>query len=477
MMKRFVTMERVDARVRKSAAMCCGALALMLAGVGCNYPVVEGGVGTPAANTSPTVTLTTSQGQIRIELFTQQGQAAQNFYAYYQEGYYSDIVFDEIETGVWLKGGQINADGEPLPDKPLINESDNGLRHLQGRVALYGPADVQEGVPHFIIHLQDNPDFDYVDEPVDYTVIGRVIEGFDLLEQISQNEGPNDPPIAQAGADRNAVAGVVVGLDGSATVDDDGDELTYRWEQLTGTPVTLDNDEAVSTTFTVPDDAPGPFTFELTAEDGRGGEASDTVTISVVTDPLLRLETTLGTVDLFVLIDGAPLNALNVLQYVEDGFYDGTIFHRVMADFVVQGGGYLPGLEAKTGLREPVVNEFGEDRSNVRGTVAMAKLGGDPDSATSQFFFNLVDNAENLDNQNGGFTVWARVTEATMTVVDAMGGVEVAEAENAQGTVFEDVPVVDIVIEEATILSAEDQGITEDDLVEPEAADGDTADG
>ena len=141
----------------------------------------------------------------------------------------------------------------------------------------------------------------------------------------------------------------------------------------------------------------------------------------VVTPNLVRLTTSLGDV-VFELVDDAPVTTANFLQYVEDGFYDGTIFHRVVPNFVVQGGGFLPGMVAPDGLRDPIVNEFSPNRSNVRSTVAMAKVGGNPDSATSQFFVNLADNSGNLDNQNGGFTVFANVIQG-MNVVDAIAAV------------------------------------------------------
>lgn len=151
--------------------------------------------------------------------------------------------------------------------------------------------------------------------------------------------------------------------------------------------------------------------------------ASDVLTngFRVVTANRVRLSTTLGDV-VFELVDDAPITTDNFLQYVTDGFYNGTIFHRVVPGFVVQGGGFLPGNVQPTGIRPPIQNEFSPDRSNVRATVAMAKLGGDPNSATSQFFVNLADNSSNLDNQNGGFTVFARVVEG-MDVVDAIAAV------------------------------------------------------
>lgn len=143
----------------------------------------------------------------------------------------------------------------------------------------------------------------------------------------------------------------------------------------------------------------------------------------VVTPNMVRLTTSFGDI-VMELVDDAPITTANFLQYVEDDFYNGTIFHRVVAGFVVQGGGFLPGMIQPPGLRPAIMNEFSPTRSNVRGTVAMAKVGGNPDSATSQFFVNVADNSGNLDNQNGGFTVFARVVQG-MDVVDQIAAVAV----------------------------------------------------
>jgi len=125
----------------------------------------------------------------------------------------------------------------------------------------------------------------------------------------------------------------------------------------------------------------------------------------------------------------APETVANFLNYVNDGDYDGTFIHRNIPDFILQMGGFIfdPAqgdffAEGTTHIPTdpPVINEFDPlTMSNVRGTIAMAKLGGDPDSATSEFFFNLADNSENLDNQNGGFTVFAQVLSG-QDVIDAI---------------------------------------------------------
>lgn len=114
-----------------------------------------------------------------------------------------------------------------------------------------------------------------------------------------------------------------------------------------------------------------------------------------------------------------PLTAANFLAYLDAGRYTNTIMHRSVPGFVVQGGGFTDkSLSAAIPQFPAVTNEPGN--TNIRGTIAMAKLGGDPNSATNQFFFNLANNSANLDAQNGGFTAFARVLGNGMTVVDAM---------------------------------------------------------
>ncbi|MEZ6193801.1 MAG: peptidylprolyl isomerase [Phycisphaerales bacterium] len=121
------------------------------------------------------------------------------------------------------------------------------------------------------------------------------------------------------------------------------------------------------------------------------------------------------------LFDDTPATRDNFLNYVNSGAYNNVVMHRSVYGFVLQGGGFTfdSALQQFNHIATdpPVVNEFG--RSNLYGTIAMAKVGGDPDSATSEFFYNLNDNSENLDNQNGGFTVFARVLGNGMDLISA----------------------------------------------------------
>jgi len=162
---------------------------------------------------------------------------------------------------------------------------------------------------------------------------------------------------------------------------------------------------------------------------------------------MVRLYTTLGPVDIQLLDAEAPATVANFLGYVNRRDYDNTFIHRSIPGFIVQGGGYTwtdgVGL-ASVPAQPPVVNEFSATRSNLRGTVAMAKIGANPptpasiNSATNQWFINLANNASNLDRQNGGFTVFGRVTAPGMAVVDAMAALQVV---NAQG-VFANLPLI-----------------------------------
>lgn len=145
----------------------------------------------------------------------------------------------------------------------------------------------------------------------------------------------------------------------------------------------------------------------------------------------------------------APITVKNFLDYVNSGFYDGTIFHRVIKGFMIQGGGFTPTLERKK-TKEPIKNEANNRLSNRRGTIAMART-SEPHSATSQFFINTVDNY-GLDFKNEtmagwGYCVFGRVIKG-MEVVDAIENVPTTTKEMMQ-----DVPVTPIIITKAKVIT------------------------
>lgn len=144
----------------------------------------------------------------------------------------------------------------------------------------------------------------------------------------------------------------------------------------------------------------------------------------LATGPTVRFDTSLGNIDVLLLPGSAPATVQNFLNYVRRGTYNNSIFHRSVPGFIIQGGGFTFSGGTFRALPQdpPVRNEF--RTSNSRGTIAMAKLGNNPNSATNQWFFNLANNASNLDNQNQGFTVFGRVTEG-LANMDRIGSTPV----------------------------------------------------
>lgn len=164
-------------------------------------------------------------------------------------------------------------------------------------------------------------------------------------------------------------------------------------------------------------------------------------------NPQVSIETSKGTIELELYRDKAPKSVENFLAYVKAGSYDGTIFHRVIPGFMIQGGGFTSGMDQKP-TREPIANEADNGVTNDRGTIAMART-SNPDSATAQFFINLVDNEflnHTAKNASGwGYAVFGKVT-AGMDVADKIAAVATA---NAGG--MGDVPVEPIEIRHVSV--------------------------
>jgi peptidyl-prolyl cis-trans isomerase B (cyclophilin B) len=163
---------------------------------------------------------------------------------------------------------------------------------------------------------------------------------------------------------------------------------------------------------------------------------------------MIRLNTSMGIIDIELDYENAPKSAENFEQYVKDGFYDGTIFHRVIKGFMVQGGGMEPGMSQKQ-TRSPIENEANNNLKNDIGTVAMART-NDPHSASSQFFINLTNNDFlNFSSPTGsgwGYCVFGKVVNG-MDVVD-----KIKEQPTGNSAGHDDVPVDDITIDSATIV-------------------------
>lgn len=170
-----------------------------------------------------------------------------------------------------------------------------------------------------------------------------------------------------------------------------------------------------------------------------------------VAGPRIALETSLGKIVIELYPEKAPRTAANFLAYVRDGHYNGTVFHRVIADLLIQGGAFTPDLQQKP-ERAPIASEANNGLSNLRGTIAAARRPSEKDSATAQFFINTVDNRQ-LDFRSEatpaatGYCVFGRVVEG-MEVVDKIRATRTAP----RAPFLADVPSTPILIERASVL-------------------------
>ena len=163
---------------------------------------------------------------------------------------------------------------------------------------------------------------------------------------------------------------------------------------------------------------------------------------------MIRFITNHGNIDIELDFDKAPATAANFEQYAKDGFYNGTIFHRVIPGFMIQGGGMESGMKEKD-TRDPITNEADNGLKNARGTIAMART-SDPHSASAQFFINLVDNHflnhTSKTNAGWGYAVFGQVV-AGMDIVD-----KIATVKTGRSGMHRDVPLEEVVIEKTEIL-------------------------
>ena len=247
----------------------------------------------------------------------------------------------------------------------------------------------------------------------------------------------------------------------TAQVGDDLDltSVTVAWFQLVGRMVELTGDNTLSASFVAPSVPVAQtlrFRVDVLAADGT--VFSDTIEVAIAADPdyglddsvseddeedpwpEIRLVTSMGNITVRLNRGKAPLSVNNFLRYVDDDAYDDTIFHRVIADFVVQGGGYNSDLE-QIDTRSPIRNEADNGLKNDRGTIAMARTNV-YDSATSQFYINLVDN-DSLNYTSGatGYAVFGVVIDG-MDIVD-----EIAAVTTESRSGMSDVPVEDVILE------------------------------
>ena len=184
-------------------------------------------------------------------------------------------------------------------------------------------------------------------------------------------------------------------------------------------------------------------------EVGKGEETTKKpVAVTDTTHPIVLMKTSMGEIKLELYPQKAPKTVANFLSYVKDGFYDGTIFHRVIDNFMIQGGGFTPDMRQKE-TKPPIINEAGNGLKNLRGTIAMART-SEVNSATSQFFINVVDNPF-LDHRDEtpkgfGYAVFGKVVEG-MDVVDRIKAVKTT----TKGY-YRNVPVEPVIIQSIKVV-------------------------
>ena len=163
---------------------------------------------------------------------------------------------------------------------------------------------------------------------------------------------------------------------------------------------------------------------------------------------MIRMQTNKGEITLELDQEKAPITCANFEQYVRDGFFDGTIFHRVIKGFMVQGGGFTPDMKQKP-TRDEIKNEADNKLQNLKGTIAMART-PDPDSASSQFFINVADNSfldHSAPTANGwGYCVFGKVNEGMDVVMD------MTKVATGNSGMHQDVPTEAIIIEKVEII-------------------------
>ncbi|MFH1811480.1 MAG: peptidylprolyl isomerase [Pseudomonadota bacterium] len=183
-------------------------------------------------------------------------------------------------------------------------------------------------------------------------------------------------------------------------------------------------------------------TAQTAAEPAATKTAPAKVAPKTAGNPVVVIETSKGRIVAELFPDKAPRSVENFIAYADAKFYDGLVFHRVIDGFMIQGGGYSADLQPRQ-VRAPIPLEAGRGLSNKRGTLALARTAA-PDSATSQFFINLVDN-DRLDSYGGGYAVFGRVTEG-MQVVDAIAKVKTAPRAGQQ-----DAPVEPVILKSVRV--------------------------
>jgi len=341
------------------------------------------------------VCVETNMGEFCMELLRDAAPGTvANFLQYVQDGDYNNTLIHRTEPNFVIQGGGYKLDplGEEVPLDPQI-ANEFGISNLRATVAMAKFAgNPDSAASEWFVNLTDNSDtLDIANGG--YTVFARVIRGMAVVDAIGRS----------LRVDLSTSLGDVFNTVPVLRRDNDGVGLEDLVQVL-----------RVYTTEAVTPDTQSPSEEEDEADQLYQCTAD---WITSLAPSRVCMNTSQGEFCMDLYTQDAPLTVANFLHYVADGDYDNSFIHRSVPGFVIQGGGFrVAPLWESVPTDATVTNEF--KLSNQRGTLAMAKVGGDPNSATSQWFINLTDNANPLDTENGGYTVFGKIDDAGMAVID-----------------------------------------------------------
>jgi cyclophilin family peptidyl-prolyl cis-trans isomerase len=246
----------------------------------------------------------------------------------------------------------------------------------------------------------------------------------------------NKTPIADAGVNQTARVGISFLFNGTGK-DPDGKIVLYEWDFDSDGVYEYSNKNTGSATHIY--NETGVYTACLRVTDDKGATDTDEMRVYCV-GTIIQIDTDKGTIKIGLYDDNTPITTANFIKYANDGFYNGTIFHRVIDNFMIQGGGFYPDLTQKTPTYPPINLEIKPELKHVDGAVAMART-SEPNSATSQFY--ICDGPQ--PNLDGNYAVFGQVVDG-MDVVRNIASVQ-THTENG----MENVPVEDVIITGVTI--------------------------
>ncbi len=396
------------------------------------------------------ICLETTIGDICMELLeTEAPVTAQNFLAYVTQGSFRNSFFHlgvkgspaYVQAGRYADTGAGNIGGlQEIFRRPAIG-NETSVANTRATVASVrdDPNDPNSVTSQYLINVTDNPALD----DGSHTVFARIFaSGMEVVDLMA---GFPLVTLAEGGLSQVPVVGQEVPVFNSPRI------IIFNAFVFEGEVCELE----------VPACSDGTDGGEGGTDEGDSGTDDGDVGDGEPPTPgegetlyedVVCVDTNVGEFCMELLPEAAPKTVENFLNYVTSGRYDDTIVHRSVPNFVIQAGGYSSNpLGAGIQRDGTVINEF--SLSNSRGTVAMARLGGQVNSATSEWFVNLVNNAQ-LDSVDGGFTVFARIISG-MSVVDAIGNLPRTNQQNSLGNAFGELPLTD----------QDNDGLQADDLV------------